>query len=363
MDKDITDTTTTELTNAVDNFSVASQNLDDAQIKETRYSWTDFTKYNGYFKEIPELHQAILGLAIYVAGKGWKAETSLTKAILDSITGWGEDTFQSIMENMIMVKKINGDAFAEIIRSDKGTLINIKPLNPARMTVVTSTKGIIKKYEYASSKPNGTPKNFKPEEIFHICNDRVGNEIHGSSVVESCLKIIDARNEAMDDWKRILHRSTIRVLYVDEDDPAKLSLLSKQYKEAIKSGEVLILPGNEKDMKLADHTTPSDQPFLNTIRYYENFFYQAVGVSKSILGGTQDFTESSSKMSVFTFDQIWMREQRELEGDLWNQLAIKVSFIRPNSLKDELTQDEAKDTGQTGVQPNDVQPAAVTPNE
>ena len=50
-----------------------------------------------------------------------------------------------------------------------------------------------------------------------------------------------------------------------------------------------------------------------------------------------------------------MTEQRLLEQDLWNQLAIRVKFDRPVSLMDSMQSDEAANTGQTGFQPNDTQ--------
>ena len=101
---------------------------------------------------------------------------------------------------------------------------------------------------------------------------------------------------------------------------------------------------------------------IEWIRYLENFFYQAVGVPKIILGGSQEFTEASSKVGYLTFEQVYAREQKELEADLWNQLAIKVEFIRPVSLKDNVTQDEAANTGQVGIQPNETE-VQVTRNE
>jgi len=350
-DLDIRKTTTTSMDAAVKDFSVSYKIIDEAGDQEETY-WDNinWAKYLGYYKTIPELKKAIDALACWTAGKGWKSDTR-TKIILENIRGWGEDTFQSIMQNMIIVKKVNGDAFAEIIKEEKsGILINLKPLNPGSIRVVVNKKGIIIRYEELGGKKRA----FSPENILHISNDRVASEIHGVSVVEACQWVIDARNEAMSDWRRILHRNLagVRVIEVDEDDTAKLNILKTQWAAAINKGEVLILPkGTAGVPNIPPPTNPE-----NWIRYLENFFYQAVGIPKIILGGSQEFTEASSKIGYLTFEQVYMAEQRLLEDDLWSQLGIKVAFERPVSLKEAVTESEEKNTGQVGFQANEMQP-------
>jgi hypothetical protein len=114
---------------------------------------------------------------------------------------------------------------------------------------------------------------------------------------------------------------------------------------------MLVLPMKTADIK---DSAVSVKDFLSWISYLENFFYQAVGIPKIILGGSQEFTEASSKVGYLTFEQVYMSEQRKLEQDLWNQIGIFVKFERPISLKDEMAQSEAKNTGQVGFQPNDT---------
>lgn len=351
------------MTNTTDfDYSVDLQSLDSPTYDERSWTNTFWTRWYGYYKTIPELHQSINSLAVWTAGKGWIADP-LTTSILNKISGWGEDSFQSIMENMIIVKKINGDSYAEIVREpNKKTLVNLKPLSPARIKHITNKQGKLIRYEETDGVAGTKPRIYQPEEIFHLCNDRVGDQIHGTSVVEACEWVILARNEAMSDWKRISHRSTIRVMYIDADDTDKLTQVRTQYAEAIKNGEVLVLPGKKGEIELQDFSTPPIQPFIEWIRYLENFFYQAVGIPKIILGGSQEFTEASSKIGYLTFEQVYMREQRELEADIWNQLGLKVKFERPASLKDDLAASEAANTGQVGFQANELQ-TQVTKNE
>jgi len=360
-DTDIRSTTISDTTNysfsedanGESYFGVDAKSLDSpADQEETTYINSKWTQYHGYYRTIPELKQAVDALASWTCGKGWKADNR-TSVILNKIKGWGEDTFQSIMENMMVIKKVNGDAFAEIIRNENGTLINIKPLSPASIKIVANRKGIIKRYEQIDKFSKKKPIKFEPTEIFHISNNRIGDEIHGVSVVESCEEIILARNEAIHDWRQVLHRNInpLKVIEVDEDDPTKINSLITQYQKMYKDYEALFVPKGNLEVTIP--AVPLQNP-IEWIRYLENFFYQAVGVPRVILGGTNEMTEASSKVGYLVFEQVYMREQRELEGDLFNQLGIQVSFERPVSIKDNMQNDEAANTGQVGFQPKET---------
>jgi len=360
MDTKIQNATLTQMKEGVPEYEVTPATLDEAQINETTWDNQNWPEYLGYYKKIPELKEAIRALARWAVGRGFDADNR-TKVMLDNIIGWGEDSFQSILTNMLIVKKINGDAFAEIIRNeDTGTLINLKPLNPSNIRIVVDKKGLIRRYEELNKKGE-TQRKFTPDKILHLCNDRIANEIHGTSSVEAVKWVIDARNEAMTDWRRISHRSTIRVMYIDADDTGRLTTIRDQYKEAIKDGELLILPAKKGEANLEDVTTPPIQPFIEWIRYLEGFFYQALGVPKAI-ANTADFTEAASKVGYMTFEPVYVEEQTLLEQDLWNQLAIKVKFNRPPSLAGVMQEEEQKNTGQVGIQPAETT-ASITRSE
>ena len=351
---DMSNATNTDLKGTVEDYSVDHSTPDQTSDhqKETYYDYPDSAEYLGYYKTIPELKKAIDALATWTVGKGLKSDNS-TKVKIEGLRGWGEDSFQSILWNLQVQKKVFGDAFAEIIRNENGTLINIKPLYPGNMRVVVNGEGMITRYEHRTRGKNGKAEPFKPEEILHLVNDRIANEIHGVSAIEACKWVIDARNEAMDDWKRISHRSTIRVMYIDESDEATLDRVNSEYATAIKNGELLVIPAKKGDVDFEDLQLPPVEAFMRWIQYLENFFYQAVGVPRVI--ANPEGTEASSKVGYLTFEPIYTKEQTDLEADLWAQVAIKVKFNRPPSLSGVMQQDEEKNTGQTGFQPNDVE--------
>lgn len=347
--------TTTQLKSVVTDFSVGATNLDEAtQQKETYWDNPNWLTNLGYLKEIPEYRNAVRSLAIWTCGKGWTADATTT-AILDSIIGWGEDSFDSICQDMLVVKKTNGDAYLEIKRDDKTKgIINLIKLNPSKVRIVVGSNGLIDRYDILMA--NGKYKPFSTDKIFHICNDRTANEIHGTSVLESCKGVIDWKNEVMVDLRRLMHRSSIRVMYVDMDNTTKLQTVRTEYAAAIKNGEVLILPGKKgSDFEIVDYPIPPTEAYLSVLRFLDNYFYEVLGVPKIVTGGTQDYTEASSKVGYMTFEQPYMTEQRLLEQDIWNQLALRVTFERPTSLKEPMQEAEAANTGQVGIQPNETE--------
>jgi hypothetical protein len=269
--------TTTNLS-SLQGYSVGTKALDySGSNDETYWYFTKASEYYGFYKNIPELKQAVDALAMWTAGKGFEPVDPITKVELDFVSGWGEDSIDSILENMIVVKKIIGDSFAEIIR-DKETdkLLNIKPISPERVRIVVDENGIIIRYDVF--KKNDW-KEIKKQNMLHLANNRLADEIHGVSVIESCRWIIEARNEAMDTYRKILKRSlALGILYIDSDDSVKINAIMEKYKQAVNKGEVLVLP---KDVAEIKDSNVSVKDFLSWIGYLENVFYQAADLKSS----------------------------------------------------------------------------------
>jgi len=206
----------------ITDYSVDGKQTDSATgEKETEYQNALASQQLGYYKTIPELKMAIDAKATWTIGKGFEAEPS-TSLALSIIKGFGKDTFNSILENMIREYHIYGDAFAEIIRVGE-KIINLKPLDPGTIKIVADKKGIIKRYE--QSVQGGVKKKFNPEDMLHLTRGRIADEIHGISIIESVEWIILARNEAMTDYKKLLHRNIkpVRVWHLDTDIPSQIN--------------------------------------------------------------------------------------------------------------------------------------------
>ena len=345
---DIRQASRIETGSKIPDYSVQPDNLDTAQISEFRVINNRYAEYNGYYLDIPEYQSAINAFATWVVGQGWTADIETT-AILEGIDGWGEDTFDSILFSRVVGKKVQGDVFAEIVRGDEGELLNLIPAG--NLVIVTNKKGRIIRYEDDTQDP---VKEFAPQKILHLSNNRLANQMHGTALTRSIKWVIDAKNESMVDYRRVLHRSTVRILYVDESDKNRLAALKTEYNEGIKRGDVVILTLKKGEAEFEDLTAPPIDTFERYWRYLDDQYYRGLNMSKVILGGTAENTEASSKVGVIVTEPVFEMARRELEKDLWNQLAIKIEIGKPKSLMDNMQTQEAKNPNQVGFQPNDV---------
>lgn len=324
--------------------------------KETTYNNPDFSTYFGYYKEVPEVKAATDTISRWVVGDGYIAPDAETEVILDHISGWGIDTFDDILENMDRMSRINGDAFAEIIRED-GILVNLKVLDPSTIDIVVDPKGKILRYEQ-KSKIKGSKKVFSPEEIFHLSNNRIADEIHGTSDYESVEDIINALNESFQDMKTLVHRNVVplRIVKVDTDDTAKIAALTTKYETMIKNKEVLFVPKDTIEIEtqgLSNNATYNPMPWRESLK---NQFYQLIGLPQILMGSASEFSESSAKIAYLSFEQTIKQRQRYIITQVWNQLYLKIDMAFPTTLQNEMLSDQKKDgqNQQMNFQPSDI---------
>jgi len=333
-------------------YSVSAQALEYAENDETFIDFPNASKYFGFYKKYGQLKKAIDTLSLYVVGKGYSTDI-FSQIIMDYWKGWGEDTSHSLFWNMQVVSMVVGDSFAEIIRVDAAEgsrIINLKPISPERMRIVIGKNGLIKRYEQL--KLGAVIQKFEPEEILHICNDRIGDEQRGTSVIECCEWVINAIEEARRDYRILLHRNVVpvRIIEVDTDDKVKRNAFMSEYKDAIQKGEVLVIP--KGTVEITDTKIQINDP-IAWIQSLENYFYLAVGIPR-VIASPDNLSEGSSKMGYLMFEPIYTYRQTLLEADIWNQLNIKLTFNRPPSLMDNVQSNENKNTGQTSMQPKET---------
>ena len=336
----------------VNDYVIPSEDTDGVQDDETFYDNPDWTDLYGKYNSTTKIKMAIKAYATWIVGLGWTAD-SRTTGILENIRGTGEDTILSILWNAIIIKKVNGDSYAEVMRSNKTLdLINLKPLNPGRIRVVFGNDGIIERYEQriGKSKPNII---IKVENMFHLVNDRVADSTSGDSVIESLTWNIEAQEEARRAHRKMVkNNGVVRVIEVDLDDTVKLAAYKIQWKDAIEAGDVLLIPKGVAEAK-DWHGQLDTAGVISWLSYLDDEFNQMIGIPKIISGGSGQI-EGDSKISYLAFEPVYKREIRELEDDIWNQLGLRIKFNLPPSLKNELASNEEANTSQTGFQPNDT---------
>ncbi|HEC64027.1 MAG TPA: phage portal protein [bacterium] len=351
-EKRIDSAVASDLSSAMQDFSVPSESLDSpGDGKETRWPIKNWKENLGYFNQIPELTATINAKATWTIGKGFKADPQTT-FICDSIRGNKMDTFNTILENMIRTYYIAGDSFAEIIRDKEENLINLKCLNPGRITIVTGEQGRVKRYE---DNWKGKITKFKPEQIFHLSRNRIGDQIHGVSVITSVENIILARNEAIADYKIVMHRNVYprMIFHLDTDDDDEIAAFKTKMDNTYKLNENFYVP---KDVVIPELMAVAPNATLDPKAWIEaqgDFFYEAVGVPQIILGGSGEFTEASAKIAYLAFQQNIEEEQLFIEEQIGIQLGLEIELEFPASLENELLSDKAKD-GAENIQPNET---------
>ncbi len=342
-------------------YSVESQTTDAAgDSKETRWQSKNWSKNLGYYKTIPELKTAIDTKATWTIGAGIETDEQ-TELLLMTIKGNGKDSFTGILKNQIKVAMIDGDSYAEIIRNDEGVPINLKPLAPDSIVSVQNKQGRYIKYEQVNKAKKAGTK-FEPEDIFHLSRERIADEIHGISVVESVEWIILARNEAMTDYKRVMHRNVepLWIFHLDTDDQAEIDKIKLKYNEARKEGENLFIPKATVEPEVVGVPPNANLNPLAWIDRLNDYFFQAVNVPQIIIGNAKEFTDASGKIVYLAFEQSVKAAQLYVEEQVLGQLNLKINLTFPASLQTDAVSDTPTETDKVEEEPIEK---AAQPND
>lgn len=358
-DTEIDSTRSGQQATVFDDYSVSGMQTDAATgQKETEYINSNASQYLGYYKQIPELKVAIDTKATWTIGKGFKSNP-LTTILLNKIKGFGNDTFNSILENLVREYHIYGDAFAEIIRDKEGKLINLKPLDPGTIKIVANSKGRVIRYEQFNKTSKDTI-NFQPDDILHLSRNRIADEIHGTSIIDAVEEIILMRNEAMADYKKLLHRNIypVRIWHLDTDIPSKIDTFKAKVAASKNEGEDIFIPKGAVTTELAGLGSNAVMSPLPWIQLLNQYFYQAVGVPQIIIGGSQEMTQTAAQIAYLAFEQCIEEEQLYIENQVLSQLNLEINLEFPASLQNNMLSDDRKDgtVEQRLNQPNKLQP-------
>lgn len=355
MNYGISNTTISDMTNRVTDITVPSKNVDSSVgNKENEWQNTNWTQYWGYFNAVPELKSAMIMKAIWVVGKGYTTDPD-TQIILDHIKGWGKETFKDILFNQYLVARLAGDSFAEIIRDkETGIILNLKPLDPGNIKIITDEKGIIKRYEQSVKTPwfkkmfgFQNALKFEPDQIFHLCHNRFGDQIHGISDVVSMEKTILAEVESFDDTKKIMHRQARPMIMfrLGTDDPTKIAAFVLKMDQAVNKGENIYIPDDDNTVKYEVVQVNVNSSVMAWRDDIKNKFYRTLGLPLIVFGSSGS-TESGGKIEYLAHEQVFSYDQKFIEEQIWQQLYLKVKLNSPVTLLENLQQDEKKDANQ-----------------
>lgn len=330
----------------IDANEIDSVSLDSVQDQEeTRYNNDRFQLDWNAFNSIPKLRSAIIMKAIWTCGKGYECDEA-TKIKLEQVRGNGKQTFKDILFNLVVMKQVCRDSFAEIIRDEEGNLLNIKVLDPSTITIVFGRNGMIKRYEQTqvmSDSQKGIKK-YEPDKILHLSHNNFGGEMHGRSVPESVWNIILADDENFKIMKKTARFQAVPfiVFKVKSDNAETIAKFKSSIKDARENSEDLIIPDDENILSW-EVVQVNPSAFLAEWRNsLNNQFYQAVGMPL-ILFGSAGSTESGGKIEYLGHETIFEHDQKEIEEQIDSQLGLKINLISPTSLLESLRTDENKD--------------------
>ena len=350
---EIDSATYSTLRTAQRDYEVSAMTTDSAlDQKETEWNNSKWTQQLGYYKQVDLLRNTIDALARWSIGKGYKTNP-ITELLLMKIKGNGKDTFNSIMQNMVRVMQIGGDAYAEIIRDKEDYLINLKPLSPEYMYVILNPEGIIRRYEYRFG---AKIHKFDPDEIFHLSRNRTADEIHGVSMIDALEENIKASKEVRADTRKLMHRyvKPMRLIKLDEDNETKIAAFKTKVEKAIEDSEILYVPKDIVEHELLTvpaNATLNPQAWINRLN---QDFYQAGGVPQIVVGGAQEITEATAKILYLSWEQTIEEIQLFLEEQTLSQLNLEIEYTFPASLQNEMLSSVAKQETMQATTPEDT---------
>ena len=317
----------------LDQFTIASKSTD------TNDYTPEFNKWHGTYRDVPEARSTIDVWCKWIVNKELIMNSS-TKKLTSRIRGNGIDTIRTILINHKRTSKICGDSFIEIIRDRAKRVINLKLLDPSSIKIRANDKGIIKLYIQSKSKiVNGVKETktitFQPEDIWHLANDRIADEIHGISELEKLDKIVKWRQQAMMDMSIVFHRYVKPLLQIkaETDDPVELAALAKQYDNAFKNFENIIIPKGVVDeverIAIPQFATLDPLPWLIFLRSY---FTESSNVPDIIRGKSDEVSLAAGKLNVHSFIEKITIEQLEYSEDCEAQTGLKINFTKPEAI-------------------------------
>jgi hypothetical protein len=181
--------------------------------------------------------------------------------------------------------------------------------------------------------------------MFHLSRNRTADEIHGTSIIDAVEWIILARNEAMADYKKLLHRNIypVRIWHLDTDVPSKIATFKAKVAQSKGEGEDIFIPKGAVETELVSIPENSTLNPMSWINMLNQRFYQAVGVPEIIIGGSQELTQTGGQIAYLAFEQTVEEQQLYFEEQCLAQLNIEIQLSFPASLQNNLLSDAAKD--------------------
>ena len=269
-------------------------------------------KYEEIYKKVPIVQAAINYTADLAVGTGYSliSEDETAKAKVAEVLD--QQDFGLLSHRLTRHLLVYGNAYVEIVKLGN-KLVELKLLHPKNMVVEADDSGEIKGYKQELGM--GETINFSPEEIAHFKWNVIGDEIYGTSAIESVVEAINVKLQMEGDLRLISHRYAapqIQYAIGTDAEPATEEQITEFESQ---------LDNQTPEMDLVT----SHAVKVNTIRplsgsigveeflkHMENQVIAGLQVPEVALGRGQNSTEATAKVQLGIFDRRVKAIQRVL---------------------------------------------------
>jgi hypothetical protein len=269
-------------------------------------------KYEEIYKKVPIVQAAINYTADLAVGTGYKLISEDEKAKAEVAEVLEQQDFGLLSHRLIRHLLVYGNAYVEIVKlGDK--LVDLKLLHPKNMVVDTDDTGEVKGYRQELGQ--GKTINFTSEEIAHFKWNVIGDEIYGTSAIESVVEALNTKLQMESDLRIISHRYAapqIQYAIGTDAEPTTEDQITEFESQ---------LDNQTPEMDLVT----SHVVKVNTIRplsgsigveeflkHMENQVIAGLQVPEVALGRGQNSTEATAKVQLGIFDRRVKAIQRVL---------------------------------------------------
>ena len=162
---------------------------------------------------------------------------------------------------------------------------------------------------------------------------------------------------SIEDMQKIMHRQARPMIMfkLGTDDTVKIAAFVKKMDAAVNKGENIYIPDDANSVDFEVVQVNVSSIIMEWRNDLKNRFYRTLGLPQ-IVFGSAGTTESGGKIEYLAHEQIFEKDQRSVENQIWQQLQLRINLIPPTSLLDNMEQDASKDGAmqQVNMQPSDV---------
>lgn len=297
---------------------IKAVNAQETYVKEGEYV-SEFLRWKGLVDKVPMM-MSILNANADAVTASWRTEGENGKTmagILDNFEGNGKETFKLMMNNMVKIAKIGGDAYAEII-FDGDNVDDMFILPPSDIKQVIKN-GRIKRYEQVSE----PDVKWKPKEILHFAYNPVGSSTHGESVIKRMNNILLHLLQVQDDMAKLYHRyvKPVMLFQFNTDSQTEIDKFMTKWNQTVKV--------MDSDIGLPEQIVKVDRasiPQFSTLdpavwhRLLVDQLIMSSRVPELALGTGSVNSEESARMQSMGFLQMVRFDQQFMEDGLQRQL-------------------------------------------